>query len=201
MNDILGELTTTEGQAEFYIRNSYYELHMVKMKYQPTLHPSIFDAIAVFSVPTAEKQINTESGKGVMVEYSGDIGGFVHCTPGILARQSYSHLRNPYGQYNALNDGFYSCKLKFEELTFHGLPDYLCTAMLSMYSHETHNSHVYHRSLVATAIKGKAMYSHSPKTWLNGKVHSVLLRSDIRLDMLEAMALRQLVNKLPLTII
>lgn len=134
--------------------------------------PTYFDCIGVFVVPISNMKqaaklsekithsvvllLSKASGAGYMLEFTNNNGsGIVHMVPGRIAKLDVEYLgKNPYGQLNSLH-GFFECSMHLATLEDF---NHKYTS-LSSYHNLTHNCHVYHRSLMASAVTGRLTYN------------------------------------------
>lgn len=194
--------SSSEGPAEFYVAGADFGIQMTKL-FANESPPTFFDCIGVFAIPInnlkqaakiSEKithsvvlLLSRASGAGYMLEFTNNNGsGIVHMVPGRIAKKDAEYLgKHPYGQLNSLH-GFFECSMHLA--TLEDFNNKFTT--LSSYHNLVHNCHVYHRSLVASAVSGRLTYNlRQDKRYINQLWNShdwvyweesIITREDIR---------------------
>ena len=135
----------------------------------------VFDSICVLTAPTEDLRVqavivgeklmhsfvlllNSRSGQGLRVEYLADNFGKVLISHGSLAKMDERNGIGFQSDIRCLQEmslGFYRCNITMEKLLeFNALYEKLCDFDIT-----DHNCHIFHRSLLATALKGEFLYN------------------------------------------
>ena len=159
------------GPAEFCVAGYDFCLHFTKL-FANESPPTFLDCIGVFAVPISNlKQaakisekithsvvllLSRASGAGFLLEFTNaNNSGMVRMVPGRIAKKSVEYMsKQAFGQFNSLY-GFFECSMYQDTLEeFINKFTNLCS-----YHNIVHSCHVFHRSLVASAVTGRLMYN------------------------------------------